>query len=244
MKKTLILSVLLSFSTTLVPVPAKAAIPIPGILGSVWIDANADGIWQKTGDNPELPHPGVQIKVKNFTTGQVVSSGFSSADGSFNLDLPLTPGDYALEQVLPENFTQTTPEEGFFDIHIDGSFTPITQDIKNRTLLFGNTPQEPQTPPQISVKNFQRTEKSLNLKFKWLNPEEGVTPHLFFEDSFGNRRPVTQAGRAFSDNTPLWDPVFQQYEIKISTTPLTGPGSYSLIIQFGENQEIKIPITR
>ena len=166
MKKVHILSIFLLIFTIFAPSQSKAFIPAPGIQGSVWIDANADGIWQKTGDSPELPHPGVQIKVKNFTTGLVASSGISSTDGNFNLDLPLIPGNYVLEQVLPENFTQTTPQEDFFNIQVDGTFTPITKDTQNLPLLFGNTPHEPQTPPQISIKNFQRTEKSLNIKFK------------------------------------------------------------------------------
>jgi len=80
--------------------------PILGDMGAKFWDLNADGYW----NGGEPGKGGVKIIVRDVLTGTIVYQTTTANDGKWGITIPLRPGDYVVEEVVPGGWEQTYPE--------------------------------------------------------------------------------------------------------------------------------------
>lgn len=100
-------------------VPNFGVVALPFVVGSVWNDADADGVW----DGGEQPIPFVQVNIRRG--GTLVGAAFSYPN------LPETPGDetgyYGFYELTPGTYTlEVVPYEGLRRTYPGGAGTHTT----------------------------------------------------------------------------------------------------------------------
>ncbi|MDD3328251.1 MAG: SdrD B-like domain-containing protein, partial [Zoogloea sp.] len=98
----------------------------------VWLDSNANGVQ----DAGEPGIAGVTVKLLD-STGGVVSTSTTDASGNY-LFSNLTPGDYAVQVVLPTGYFASSKDQGGNDA-LDSDIDPTTGKTINTTLSAGET---------------------------------------------------------------------------------------------------------
>jgi hypothetical protein len=93
----------------------------------VWLDSNANGVQ----DAGEAGIAGVTVKLLD-SAGGVVSTSTTDASGNY-LFSNLTPGDYAVQVVLPTGYFASSKDQGGNDA-LDSDIDPTTGKTINTTL--------------------------------------------------------------------------------------------------------------
>ncbi|MBP7627364.1 MAG: carboxypeptidase regulatory-like domain-containing protein, partial [Zoogloea sp.] len=98
----------------------------------VWLDSNANGVQ----DAGEAGIAGVTVKLLD-SAGGVLSTSTTDASGNY-LFSNLTPGDYAVQVVLPTGYFASSKDQGGNDA-LDSDIDPTTGKTINTTLSAGET---------------------------------------------------------------------------------------------------------
>ncbi|MGQ9757913.1 MAG: MSCRAMM family protein [Actinomycetota bacterium] len=116
--------------------------PLAAVAGFKWLDLNGDGL----ADENEPGLAGITINLLDGE-GEILDARVTTAEGYYLFD-GLLPGEYAVEEVVPEGYLATSPAKVSFDL-LPGEERRV--DFLNAVEVAGEVVTPPVTPPLVPI---------------------------------------------------------------------------------------------
>lgn len=238
------ISTVLAFCLFFTPVFfVSASMPAPGIQGAVFEDFNNNGVWEKSGTNPEPGLIGINVILENSSSSSIISKIQSGLAGFFDLPNP-SNGSYRLKLDIPNEYKLIIPTQGFFVLSVVG-LNPVTTDILNNPLIFG-LQKKPQEFSMVfrKVPGLRSSSQKI-LEFQVFSSSGQIisneTPEVSLMDAFGKKQLLTQS---FSAKPAIskFSPITQTYTSVFSKAQLSAKSWKTIEVKLGNGQTFQTPL--